>query len=98
VMSAPRAMGGLDHDDAERSARDQPVAPGKLAGARLVASGISKIAGPLGRDDRRQQLLVFGRIDPCRLRYWRDAPPDQCRAPAPRRSQAGLAEIARQLA
>jgi hypothetical protein len=57
-------MGGLDHDDAERSARDQPVAPGKLAGARLVASGISEIAGPLGRDDRRQQLLVFGRIDP----------------------------------
>ena len=58
-----RAMRGLHHDDAERHARDQPVAAGKIAGARNVPERHFGNRSPAGPQHCRQQVLVLGRID-----------------------------------
>ena len=46
-------MRGLDHDDAERHAGDQPVAPGKVAGARRMPEWHLGNRRPAGVDQLR---------------------------------------------
>lgn len=56
-------MRGLYHDHAERGAGDQPVAAGKVAGARLVAERHFGDRRALVIEDRCEQIAVLGRID-----------------------------------
>ena len=56
-------MRRLHHDHAERGARDQPVAAGKVAGARLVAERHLRDRGTLAVEDRCQQIAMLRRID-----------------------------------
>lgn len=57
-----RALGRLDHDDAERDPRDQPIAAGKILSPR------SEAGRPLADEkaalaDRPLQVIILGRID-----------------------------------
>ena len=56
-------MRRLDHHDADRDARDQPVAAREVAGARHVAERHFRDRGAALRQDVEQQILVLGRID-----------------------------------
>ena len=56
-------MRGFDHDDAERAARDQAVAPWKIPCARHVAKRHFGNRGTAGLDDRGQEVLMLGRVD-----------------------------------
>ena len=102
-----RAVRGLDHDDAERCARYQAVAAWKVAGARHVAERhFGNRAAAF--EQRRQQILMLRRIDPvvaaCQhrdgaafdRRAMRGLIDTACQPGDD--DEAGIAEIARQLA
>lgn len=57
-----RALGGLHDDDADRQARNQPVAAGKIARAGLPPKRHFRDQRALG-EDRRGQIAVLGRVD-----------------------------------
>ena len=103
-----RAMRGFHHDDAERHARDQPVAPRKIPRARHMPERHLGNRSPSALDDLRQQVLMLRRIDPVmsagqhRHGAARDAGAmrgliDAAREPGGD-DEAGFAEIARERA
>ena len=100
-------MRGLDHDDAERRARDQAVAAGKIVGARHMAERHFGNRAAL-IEQGGEQILMLRRIDPVvaagqhrdRAAFDRGAMRGLIDAARQARDddEAGLAEIARQLA
>ena len=88
-------MRGLDHDDAERRARDQAIAPWKIPRARHVAERHLGNRSAARLDDGRQQGLMLARIDfvmaagehgdGAALDRGAVGRPDRCHAPDPRR-------------
>ena len=103
-----RAVRGLDHDDAERRAGDQAIAPRKIAGARHVAE--RHFGNRAAAFEQRAPADPHARAD--RSGHGRRPAPRPCRlsiagamrglidaARQPRDDdEAGVAEIARQLA
>ena len=85
----------FDHHDAERQPGDQPVAAGKVAGARLPAERHFRDRGAVASRICAEQVDMLGRIDAvvtagehrdgAGRRGWRDAPRRRCRARARRR-------------
>ena len=85
-------MRGLDDDDAEGGARDQPVAARKIVSSRHMAERHFRDRRAL-REQRGQEILMLGRIDPVvaagqhgdrAASTLRAARPGRCRGPARR--------------
>ena len=83
-------MRGLDHDDAERRARDQAIAPGKIVGARHMAERHFGNRAAL-IEQGGEQVLMLRRIDPVVA-----AGQHRDRAAFDRRAMRGLIDAARQ--
>ena len=83
-------MRGLDDDDAERRARDQPIAPGKIAGAGHMSLRHFGDRGAVVQQ-RSEQIPMFGRVDPVVT-----AGQHRDRAALDRGAMGGLIDAARQ--